>query len=185
MWLVTACVWLTGGRQRGLFPTVGNLSGFWAAQHHHGWPEPPPGHRCWKHYSATGLCFWLDSLFIGISSDVQLQLNIVVVIDCIYIELVSALMQTGCAHVAYDSEWGTVSFYSAFFNINQSGVLTVLFGCYVASATWNCFCLGACSSPWQGLPSCPLHHDMVCHLNPFTVTRSLILTPSLWQGLSS
>ena len=64
----------------------------------------------------------------------QLQLNSVVVIDCFCIELVSALMQTHCAHVACDSESGTVSFDGAIFYINQSGVLTVLFGCYEASA---------------------------------------------------
>ena len=37
----------------------------------------------------------------------------------------------------------TVAFYSAFLNIHQNGVLTTLFGCYMAGATWNCCRLGA------------------------------------------
>ena len=28
-----------------------------------------------------------------------------------------------------------------FLNIHQNGVLTALFGCYMAGATWNCYCL--------------------------------------------
>ena len=39
------------------------------------------------------------------------------------------------------NEW--LAFCSAFFNIHGSGVLTVLFGCYMAGATWNCCYLGA------------------------------------------
>ena len=36
-----------------------------------------------------------------------------------------------------------VSFHSAFFNIHSSGVLTALFDCCMAGATWNCCRLGA------------------------------------------
>ena len=65
-----------------------------------------------------------------------------IIIDCFNFALFSALGQTHCAHVACDSEWVTASFYSAF-NIQRNGVLTALFGCYMAAATWNCCCLGA------------------------------------------
>ena len=45
-----------------------------------------------------------------------------------------ALEQTRCAFVACDSKWVTVTFYSTFW----SGVPTMLFGFYMACATWNC-----------------------------------------------
>ena len=51
-----------------------------------------------------------------------------------YIALFSALKQTHCAFVACDSKWVTVTFYSTFL----SGVPTMLFGFYMAGATWNC-----------------------------------------------
>ena len=35
------------------------------------------------------------------------------------------------------SEWVTVSFYSALFNVHRKGVVTELTGCYMADATWN------------------------------------------------
>ena len=37
------------------------------------------------------------------------------------------------------SEW--LALHSVIVNICQSGILTVLFGCYMAGATWNCFLL--------------------------------------------
>ena len=48
------------------------------------------------------------------------------------IALLSALMQTHCALVA---DGLIVAFYSAFLNSHRSGVLTALFGCYMAGAT--------------------------------------------------
>ena len=38
-----------------------------------------------------------------------------------------------------------LALHSMFLNIHQSDVLTVLFGCYMASTVWNCCCLSACS----------------------------------------
>ena len=48
--------------------------------------------------------------------------------------------QTHCAHVSSDSKWVTELFVTLSFwlNIHRSGVLTVLFGCYMAGTTWNC-----------------------------------------------
>ena len=41
-----------------------------------------------------------------------------------------------------DSEWVT-SFKAHFFSIHRRGVLTALFGCYIAGAAWSCCRLGA------------------------------------------
>ena len=68
----------------------------------------------------------------------------VVVVDQSF-KLFSTLEQTYWALAVCDSEWVTVAFYSAFFNIHQSGVLTALFCCYMAGSTWNCCRLSACS----------------------------------------
>ena len=38
-----------------------------------------------------------------------------------------------------------LALHSIFLNIHKSDVVTVLFGCYMASAMWNCCCLSACS----------------------------------------
>ena len=51
--------------------------------------------------------------------------------------------QTHWAHVACSTEWVTVSFSSEFCQIHGVGVLTVLYGCYMAGATWNRCRLGA------------------------------------------
>ena len=59
----------------------------------------------------------------------------VAVVDHFYIALFFALEQTHCALVACDSESVTAAFYSAFFYIHPSGVLTVLSGCCMAGAT--------------------------------------------------
>ena len=51
----------------------------------------------------------------------------------------SALEQTPYALVAYDSEWVTVAFYNAFWNINQSCIYVI----WLIHGWWNCYCLGA------------------------------------------
>ena len=80
---------------------------------------------------------------------------IIIIIDHFNIALFSAFEQTHCAHVASCSKWVTILFYSSCFyfififlfclNIHRSGVLTAIFGCYTAGATWNCCRLGASS----------------------------------------
>ena len=55
----------------------------------------------------------------------------------------TALAQTPWALVMCDYQWVTVAFYGEFLNGHQSGVLTALFSCYMASATWNCCHLSA------------------------------------------
>ena len=67
---------------------------------------------------------------------------IIIITDRFYIESFSALAQTHCAHLVILSGV-TVAFHSAFWNTHRSGVLTALFGCYMACATWNCCHLGA------------------------------------------
>ena len=69
---------------------------------------------------------------------------------CCWLFLYSALLftleQTHCALVACDSEWVT-RFTQLVLNIHCSGVLTALFGCYMAGATWLwfvCMCVLWC-----------------------------------------
>ena len=57
-----------------------------------------------------------------------------VVVDHFYIELFSAFEQTHCDLVQYDSQLVNVALYSRLLNSHQSGVLTELFGCYLAGA---------------------------------------------------
>ena len=68
----------------------------------------------------------------------------VIVIDRFYVALCAALEQTYSLllHVILN-EW--LSFYSISFSLLSvcKYVLTALFGCYTADATWNCCCLGA------------------------------------------
>ena len=57
----------------------------------------------------------------------------------------------------------TVAFYSTFFlNIHLSGVLTVLFGCYIAGATYNCCCLDTPSV--YIIQPCTHMHAFSCNL---------------------
>ena len=55
----------------------------------------------------------------------------------------SALEQSHCAHVACGSKWMTILWHHL--SIRWKGVLTALFGCYMAYATWNCCHIGTCS----------------------------------------
>ena len=86
------------------------------------------------------------------------------------------------------SERMTVSFYSALFNIYRSGILTALFGCCIAGATWNCCLICACSvyipynnEPVHGVMSFKSHIVMVhaclvvnCHLQFWQNGRVLL-----------
>ena len=76
--------------------------------------------------------------------------------------LFSALEQTHCTLVTCDSEWATIVFHGAFFNIHQSGVLTALFGCYMAGAKWSCCRLGARSLYTTGYPHAPVYSVTSC-----------------------
>ena len=53
---------------------------------------------------------------------------------CFYTVLFSALERTRCARIACDSERVT-SLLQRVLHIHRSGVLTALFGCYLAGAT--------------------------------------------------
>ena len=70
---------------------------------------------------------------------IKLYVYIIIIIHSFYIALFSALEQTQYSHVACDSEWVTVSFYTiaCIINLHGSGVLVALCGCCMAGATWN------------------------------------------------
>ena len=75
-----------------------------------------------------------------------------------YVALFSTLEQA--RQLACDSKWVT-SFHSAFLNIHWSGVLTVLLGCYMAGAMWNCCLLGMFC----------VHHTTKHHVNHFMLSH--------------
>ena len=54
-----------------------------------------------------------------------------------YMVLFSTSMQTQCALVAWHSSSLTAALHSTLFNAHQNGVLTALFGCYMAGAMRN------------------------------------------------
>ena len=60
--------------------------------------------------------------------------EVIVVVDCSYLALFSALDQTHCALVVCGSKWVTIFFYSTFLNIHWHGVLAAIFCCYMAGA---------------------------------------------------
>ena len=107
-----------------------------------GWPSPPPPTSPTPPPSHTR------------SSPGCHTLHFIIIIDRFDIALFTAFEQIHCAHVVRDFEWVTASpyppplktlkkNYSTFFNINRSDVLTALFDCYMAGATWNCCRVGA------------------------------------------
>ena len=79
----------------------------------------------------------------------------------------SALQQTHCAHFTSDSEWVTVPFFIAsLFKYQFCSVLTVLIGCCMAGAMWNCCHLRACSV--YTIEQCGSLH---CHFNQSNICR--------------
>ena len=95
-------------------------------------------------------------------TQVKMWWQIIIIHSFYIIMLFSALEQTHCAHVTCDSKWVTVSFFfiARIINIHVSGVLRAFFGCCMADATWNCYCLGA-SSVYTIQPCTSLQ----CHFN--------------------
>ena len=77
-----------------------------------------------------GLLWSLDGIFLSSSSYYYCYWLL------LHNTIFSALEQTRCAHVACGSKW-VYPFIAPFFNIHQSGALTVLFGCYMVRAVWN------------------------------------------------
>ena len=112
------------------------------------------------------------------------------------IALFSAPEQTHSTLFIWDSEWMTVVFfYSTFLNIHWSGVLTVLFGCHMAGATWNCCCFGTCSvytiQQYTSLQShfiwrhiCMVHVCLAvtCHLHFWQNDQDLLSVTAVTQG---
>ena len=79
---------------------------------------------------------------------------------------------------------GYCHFLCMFFNVHQSSVLTVLFGCYVAGATWNCCHLGTFF-----VHHTTMHHVASLHAKPHTHSACIVfncnLPPALlaeWPG---
>ena len=54
--------------------------------------------------------------------------------------LFSASKKTHYALVVYDSEWVTAALQAFLFLLIHRSGYKALFGCYMASATWNCTC---------------------------------------------
>ena len=78
-------------------------------------------------------------------------------VDQFCIALFSAFEQILSALVVCDSKRVTVAFFLLrVLNIHGNGVLTALFGCYVAGATSNCCRLGAFC----------VHHTTMHHVTP-------------------
>ena len=107
---------------------------------------------------------------------------IIIISDYFYVALFSCLEQTHCTHVTSDSEWVTVSFYHALFNIHRSGVLTALFGCCMAGATWNCCRLGACSVYAIQPHTSSRCHFMQSHIVRVHVCSAVTCHLHFWQN---
>ena len=116
-----------------------------------------------------------------------------------FIQHHSLLSSSLSAHAACNSNWMTLTFYSPFRKIDQSGVLTALLSCYMAGATRSCCRLGARSvytiQPCTSLQShfvqshmCRMHMcvDVTCHLRFWQNGRDVLLatlpayTNKLW-----
>ena len=63
--------------------------------------------------------------------------------------------------------------------LNVYGCGTALFDCYIAGATWNCYCLGAfyIIQPWT-----MLHHFMQRHVHKVHVCLSVTCHLHFWQN---
>ena len=85
-----------------------------------------------------------------------------------------------CTLVACDFKWVTVTFYSVFLNIHRSGVLTALFGCYIAGAMWNCCHLSAfCVHHTTMHHVTSLHANYVCRMH---VCLTVTCHHHFWQN---
>ena len=92
-------------------------------------------------WSMEPLNWWKSADWLMNSAFFPTENNVHVLILIGFIQHYSLLLSRLAALMACDFEWVNVSFNSAFF---RSGVLTVLFDSYMAGATWNCCCPGAC-----------------------------------------
>ena len=70
------------------------------------------------------------------------KFSLSLVLDCFCITLFSTLEQTHNTLVTCDSEWVSSFHYSAFLNSHWRGILTMLFGRYMAGTMWNSCHLG-------------------------------------------
>ena len=75
-----------------------------------------------------------------------------------YTALISASGRIHCTLVVCNSERVTVILHSTFLKFHWSSVVSVLSGCYMAGAKWNCCHLGTCFE--YTTPHTSLH----CHL---------------------
>ena len=89
----------------------------------------------------------------------------------------------------------TEAFYSVFLNVHRSGVLTALFGCYMADTMWNYCCLNAhsvytiqpCTSLQCHFVTSHLHRVHVClavtcHLHFWQSDRDFLCATAVTQG---
>ena len=109
----------------------------------------------------------------GQSSVFLLAWKIIIIIH-FYIALFSALEQTHCTHFACDLDEWLHPFIARIFNIHRSAVLTALFGCCVAGATWNWCCRLSASSVYTIRPCTSLQcHFIQSHIGRLHVCRDL------------
>ena len=103
------------------------------------------------------------------------------------------LEQTRCSHVSCNSERVTVSFYHMFKKkkINQSDILTALFGCYIAGAMWDCFCSVYTIQPCTSLQchffqyhiyKVHVHFAVTCHLHFWQSDQDLLCASAVTRG---
>ena len=124
------------------------------------------------------------SLFLYTCTYTHFSLCIIItIIDRSYIALFSALEQIHHIHVACDFEWVTASFFIVqIFNIHRSGVLTALFGCCMAGATWNC-CRFGTSSVYTIQPCTSLLCDFIqSHLGRVHVCLAVTCHLHFWRN---
>ena len=103
------------------------------------------------------------------------------------IALFSVSKQTNCALFMRDSEWVTVALHSAFWISME--VVTVMFGCYMAGAKWNCGHLSASSVYTQYIRSHILWMHVclavTCHLHFWQNDQDLLHSTAVSWGWNS
>ena len=96
------------------------------------------------------------------------------------VTLFSASEQTHCPLVICNSEWVTVALHNMFWISTK--VVTVLFGCYTTSATWNCCRLGAYSVyTIQPCSSYTVSLHWKPHLSPVSILFPQLCGTVLWM----
>ena len=98
-----------------------------------------------------------------------------------YTALISASGRIHCTLVVCNSERVTVILHSTFLKFHWSSVVSVLSGCYMAGAKWNCCHLGTCFE--YTTPHTSLHcHLIWSHIRRMHVCLAVTCHLHLWQN---